>query len=233
MKWVGEMTYLNYHLIRSKKRRKTISLHIKEDGKIVIYAPYRASKGEMENFLEKNQSWIIKKLAEKERSIRKTEKRFLPGEEFLFLGESYPLEFEDTNDKEKPLRLSFGKFLLDKDHVGKARDLFIRWYKKEAEEKLGERTRYYSNKLQLFPRGVRITSAKHRWGSCSADNRLFLSWRIIMTSLSIIDYILIHELVHIKEKNHSRRFWNHIESIIPDYRKRRLWLKENGHSLWL
>jgi predicted metal-dependent hydrolase len=225
--------HLSYHLIRSNKRRKTISLHIQEDGKIVVNAPYRTPKWEIEKFIEEKQSWIVKKISEKERSIRKAEKEFVPGEEFLYLGESYPLEIQDTHHGEHPLKLSFGRFVLDEHHAKEARGLFIQWYKKEARARIIERIDYYSHRLHLFPKGIKITSAKYRWGSCSRDNRLCFSWRIIMASLSIIDYILIHELVHIKEKNHSKRFWNDLESIIPDYRKHRLWLKEHGHSLCL
>jgi predicted metal-dependent hydrolase len=225
--------HLSYHLIRSKKRRKTISLHVKEDGGIVIYAPYSTPRGEIERFIQKKRSWIVEKISEKEKSTRATEKAFVAGEKFLYLGESYPLQIEESNNRKALLKLSFGKFILDKNHVEMARNLFIKWYKKEAGENLTERVHYYSNGLQLFPKGIRITSAEHRWGSCSRDNRLSFSWRIIMAPLRIIDYILIHELVHIKEKNHSKRFWKYLESIIPDYRKYRLWLKENGHSLRL
>jgi predicted metal-dependent hydrolase len=223
---------LSYQLIRSKKGRKTISLHIKEDGTIVIYAPYSTVKCEIERFIKEKRSWIVKKISEKERSIKEAEKAFIPGERFLYLGELYGLEIGDNNHKGHPLKLSFGRFILDKDHIKEARDIFIEWYKKEAKEKIIGRIDYYSNRIQLFPKGVKITSAKYRWGSCSRDNRLSFSWRIIMASLSIIDYILIHELVHIKEKNHSQRFWSYLESILPDYRKHRLWLKENGHRLW-
>ncbi len=222
---------LNYQLIRSKKRRKTISLHIKEDGRIVIYAPYSTPKWEIERFINEKESWISEKLSEKERSTKEAEKAFIPGENFLYLGELFPLEIQDNNSKEHPLKLSFGKFILDKDHIEEAKDLFIKWYKREAKEKIIGRIDYYSNRLQLFPKGVKITSAKYRWGSCSRDDRLSFSWRIIMASLNTIDYILIHELVHIKEKNHSKRFWSYLESILPDYKKHRLWLKENGYSL--
>jgi predicted metal-dependent hydrolase len=218
-------------LIRSRKRRKTISLHIKEDGKIVVYAPYRTPKWEIEKFFNEKESWIVEKRSEKERSIKEAEKAFISGKKFLFLGELYPLEIQDNN-KEPPLKLSFGKFVLDKNHIEEARDLFIKWYKEEAKERIIGRIDYYSKRLQLFPKGVKITSAKYRWGSCSRDDRLSFSWRMIMASFSIIDYILIHELVHIKEKNHSKRFWNYLESVHPDYKKHRLWLKENGNSLW-
>jgi predicted metal-dependent hydrolase len=224
---------LSYQLIRSRKRRKTISLHIKEDGEIVVYAPYHTPKGEIEEFLKERESWIVKKISEQEKSTREAEKAFIPGEKFLYLGEWYPLEIGDNHHKDHPLKLSFGKFILDKDYIEEAKDLFIQWYKREAKEKIVRRIDYYSNRLQLFPKGTKITSAKYRWGSCSRDNRLSFSWRIIMAPLSIIDYILIHELVHIKEKNHSKRFWSYLESVLPEYRKPRLWLKKNGHSLQL
>jgi predicted metal-dependent hydrolase len=218
---------LSYQLIRSKKRRKTISLHIKEDGSIFIYAPYRTPKWEIEKFINEKESWISEKLSEREKWRKEAKKAF------LYLGELFPLKIEEDKSKGYPLKLSFGKFILDKDHIEKTRDLFIQWYKREAKEKIAERVDYYSKRLQLFPRGIKITSAKYRWGSCSRENRLSFSWRIIMAPLSVIDYILIHELVHIKEKNHSRRFWSYLESIIPEYKKYRLWLKENGYLLRL
>ena len=224
---------LNFQLIRSKRRRKTISLRIKEDGRIVISVPYHTPKGEIEGFIKERESWIIKKFSEKERSIKEAEKAFTPGEKFLYLGESYPLEIGGTNDKGLPLKLSFGKFILDKDYLKEARDVFIHWYKREAKERIEERVNYFSKRLQLFPKGLKITSAKYRWGSCSRDSRLSFSWRIMMAPLSVIDYVLIHELVHIKEKNHSKRFWTYLETILPDYREHRLWLKENGYRLWL
>jgi len=222
----------NFQLIRSKRRRKTISLRIKDDGKIVVYVPYHTQKREIEGFIKEKGSWIIKKISEKGRSTKETERAFIPGEKFLYLGESYPLEIGDTNDKGFPLKLFFGKFILGKDHLDEARDLFIHWYKREAKEKIEERVDYFSKRLQLFPEGLKITSAKYRWGSCSRDSRLSFSWRIIMAPLRVIDYVLIHELVHIKEKNHSERFWTYLERILPDYREHRLWLKENGHRLW-
>ncbi len=224
---------LSYHLIRSEKRRKTISLHIKEDGRIVIYTPYHTPKWEIEKFIKEKKSWIIEKISEKEKRIKEVEKTFHPGEKFLYLGEWYPLEMQEPRSKEPALKLVFGKFILNHDHVEEARDLFANWYKKEAKEKIKERVDYYSNRFQLFPEGIKITSARSRWGSCSRDNRLSFSWRVIMASLAVIDYILIHELVHIREKNHSKKFWNYLESVLPDYRKHRRWLRENGHLLQL
>ena len=222
---------LRYHLIRSKKRRKTVSLHIKEDGKIVIYTPYRTPKWEIEKFIKEKQSWIVEKISEKEKRIREVEKTFQPGEKFLYLGEWYPLEMSEPSHQGPPLKLCFGKFILNRDHIAEARDLFCSWYKREAKEKITERVDYYSHRFQLFPEGIKITSARFRWGSCSRDNRLSFSWRIIMASLTVIDYILLHELAHLRKKNHSKKFWDYLESVFPGYRKQRHWLRENGHLL--
>jgi predicted metal-dependent hydrolase len=223
----------SYQVIRSKKRRRTMSLRIKEDGKIVIYVPYRTTREEIERFIDKSRSWISKKLSEREQSIRETKRGFAPSERFFYLGKSYPLSIEPNGNKQLPLKLSFGKFVLDEDRVIEARDLFAQWYKAEAKVMLKERVDYYSHRLLLFPKAVRITSARIHWGSCSGDNRLSFSWRIMMAPLEIVDYVLIHELVHIREKNHSKRFWRYLESIVPDYKERRTWLKENGYSLCL
>jgi len=226
-------THFNYQLIRSKKRRKTISLHIKGDGRIAIYAPYRTPQWEIERFVKERERWISAKLSERERAIESTRKSFSPGEEFLYLGESYPLEIEDGPAERASLRLSFGKFILRGNRLGEARDLFIAWYRKEARDKLIERVAFYSSKFELFPKGVKITSARSRWGSCSRDNLLCFSWRMMMVPLHVLDYVLIHELVHIKEKNHSRRFWNYLESLVPDYKECRRWLREHEHLVAL
>ncbi len=198
---------------------------------MVVMAPYHTPKWEIERLVQGKQSWIVEKISEKEKQANEAKRTFLPGEKFLYLGEWYPLEIHESNHKGPPLRLSFGSFVLDKDHCEEARDLFVEWFKKEAKEKIAERINYYNRSIHLFPKGIRITSAKSRWGSCSRDNRLSFSWRIMMASFSIIDYILIHELVHIREKNHSKKFWATLESILPDYRKHRVWLRENGHLL--
>jgi len=224
---------LQYELIRSRKRKRTISLHIKAGGRVVIYAPFRTPISEIEDLIERKRSWISEKLSEKERSVRSAEKQFLPGEEFLYLGEPYPLEIDDSLEQKRPLTLSFGKFILDKGCVEKARSLFVEWYREESRRTLAERADYYCRRLELFPKGLRITGARSRWGSCSRDNRLCFSWRLVMAPLKVVDYVLIHELAHIKEKNHSARFWNHLASIMPDYKKHRLWLREHGHYLQL
>ena len=105
------------------------------------------------------------------------------------------------------------------------------WYKGKAKAYIEERVRHYSGVLNLYPEHVRIGSARSRWGSCSHKNHLSFTWRLIMAPHSVIDYVVIHELAHIKEKNHSNRFWNLVEEIVPDYGTHRKWLRKKGHLL--
>jgi predicted metal-dependent hydrolase len=223
---------MNYLLVRSKKRKKTISLQVSADGSAVVYAPYRTPRAEIDTFVRDKQRWLLKKIGERENrlnEIKPTEYR--TGEVFLFLGNPYPLIVKDTTHAYDSLAFSSNQFILAGDKVNQGRVLFIAWYAQRLKEYVGERVNYYSRILGLTPRGIRISNARCRWGSCSADNRLAFSWRLIMAPPSIIDYVVVHELAHMSAKNHSPRFWNLVVKTLPDYKKQRLWLKEKGHLL--
>ena len=110
---------------------------------------------------------------------------------------------------------------------------FVAWYKKKARQHLRQCVDFYSRELNLQARSVKITSAEKRWGSCSADDNLSFSFRLIMAPADIIDYVIMHELMHIKEKNHSAAFWGLIEACMPEYKTHRRWLKDNHHKFIL
>jgi hypothetical protein len=224
------MKEIDYHLIRSKKRRKTLLLTIERDGRVVIRVPYRTSEREIEAFFNGKLSWVKKKIDEKKNCIERVghPKQFISGEEFLYLGEHYSLEMREPGKGRGRMVLSHGTFFLDNDCTAKARDIFIQWYKERAREIFTERVNFYSRKLKLYPKEIRISSAKTRYASCTADNKLFFSFRLVMAPYPKIDYVIVHELAHIKIKNHSRRFWRYMEEVMPEYRKDRKWLKENS-----
>jgi len=228
------MIDIPHTLIRSKKRKRTLSLRIDDDGRVVVYVPYRTPESEVTAFLQAKQGWIEKNL--QVLSQRNQEggrpRRFVSGDEFFYLGDTYPLELCER-DKKPPLALLHGTFQMDAGSHQKARELFVKWYIGRAKEIITERVDHYRQQLKFPPVEVRITSAQSRYGSCSADNRLSFSWRLIMAPYPAIDYVIIHELAHIKHKNHSKRFWGFVESVIPDYRQRRHWLNENNHLLVL
>lgn len=222
---------MEYRLIRSSKRKKTISLIISRDGEMIVRSPLKTPVGDIENFLKSKNQWIEKKLQIKQPVI-KDKREFTEGEFFLYLGDKYPIVFVYGN-KRNDIELKEKRFLIPRGIQKYARELFIAWYKKTAKELIFNRSIFYQKQLALIPSDIKITSALSRYGSCSARNSLSFSWRLIMAPLDVIDYVIIHEFCHIKEKNHSPRFWRLVESIIPDYKVRRRWLKDNGHLLRL
>jgi predicted metal-dependent hydrolase len=224
-----------YELQRSRKRKKTISLQVRRDGTVVIQAPLRTPQSEIERLIAEKSRWLRKRIQEQqERDGGK--KSFAGGESFLYLGHSYPLVILDTRGDSRqaaPLTFSGQRFLLRGDHAAGAGSLFTAWYRERAGEHIPARVGHFSTALGSFPRSVRISNAACRWGSCSADNRLFFTWRLIMAPPPVIDYVILHEFAHLDEKNHSRRFWDLVEAALPDYEKYRLWLREKGHLLTL
>ena len=222
----------SYLLIRSKKRKKTLSLQVRRDGSIVIQAPWHSPRAEIDDFFERKQPWIIKRLAERRQQQQsKKSSAFVSGERFLYLGVPYPLEVVAGHGLDEPLNFCGDKFILDGRYVSQGMILFLKWYRARAEAYLTERLSYYGGQIGLPTSELRLSNARRRWGSCSPRNRLFFNWRLLMTPSAVIDYVVVHELMHCREKNHSRNFWRLIAAVIPDYRRHDRWLKAHGALL--
>ncbi len=223
-----------YTLIRSKKRKRTLSLRIDDDGRVVVQVPHRTPESDVASFVRSKKAWIEENLRLHRQRSRESgrPRRFVSGEALLYLGSSYPLEVCERG-RRQPLALVHGSFQLDDGSRDRARDLFVQWYTARAKEIVAERADHYRRQLEFPPVEVRITGAQNRYGSCSADNRLSFSWRLVMAPYPVIDYVIIHELAHIKHKNHSKRFWGFVENMDPDYKRHRQWLNENNHLLML
>ncbi len=219
---------INYTLKRSRKRRKTISLQISNNSEVTICAPYFTPTGEINRFVQEKQNWIQKTI-QKQTSLRTKEKKYATGELFYYLGEAFPLEVFFEESARKGLIFWRDRFYLNSvDAAVEGMPFFISWYKKKAGEYLSERVELYGRKLSLQPLQVKITSAGKRWGSCSEDNNLSFSFRLIMAPPAVIDYVVVHELMHIREKSHSSRFWKLIEAVMPEYKIHRHWLNEES-----
>jgi predicted metal-dependent hydrolase len=210
-------------------RRKTIALVVQPSGRLVVRAPLRTSQKEIRRLVEENAAWIKSKQEwAKSNYAPPVPRRFVAGEAFAFLGLSYPLEI--VSAKHPALKLD-GKFYLAEAALPHAQAVFERWYRGQAQTILTERAQYFAAQNGYHYSKVKISSARTRWGSCSARGDLSFTWRLVLAPLPVIDYVVVHELVHLKVRNHSRQFWDQVHQLMSDYKTRRSWLKEHGRSL--
>ncbi|MGD0611384.1 MAG: SprT family zinc-dependent metalloprotease [Anaerolineales bacterium] len=215
-----------YQLIRS--RRRTIALIVREDGSLVVRAPLHSAEEDIRTFVESKAAWIRRTQARVDESLRARIKKFEPGEQFWYLGKTYPLVIVPPS---RSALVWDSAFHLSSSSRANAERVFIYWYKAEAARILSERVSWYAEQGGFAYRRIRITSARTRWGSCSPDGTLCFSYRLVMAPQEAIDYVAVHELVHLKLKNHARAFWTQVEAIMPDYRPRLDWLNRNGRFL--
>ena len=129
------------------------------------------------------------------------------------------------------MKLYRGRFYLRKSKLNEAKKIFKDFYKEKGIKKVEEIVNKYKKQMGVKPKGIRIMELKNRWGSCSDEGSLNFNWKCLMAPLTIIDYIVVHELAHIISKNHNEEFWNAIDKVMPDYEKRKMWLRKNGASL--
>lgn len=209
-------------IIRSKRR--TIALTVSADAMLIVRAPMAVSMGYINNLVFEKRAWITaKKKQALARGALTPRKEFVNGERFLYMGECYALKIE----KCRAITLEDHIYFPEK-HLKRARAKMTAWYKQKALEEIAERAKHYSALTGWRFTSLSITSAQKRWGSCGPRGALHFSWRLIMAPRHIIDYVVVHELAHIPERNHSSRFWNKVEMVLPDCKERRNWLKEHG-----
>ncbi len=226
---------IQYTLKRSRKRKKTISLQISHNAQITVYAPYCMPVHEISRFIEEKQNWIDQSLR-KQSEIRHhdREKEYKTGEPFYYLGQAYPLEAYFEPLENQGVILWDSRFFLNcPENSAMRKHYFESWYKKKAMDHMAARVKHFGQTLNLEPKGVRITQARQRWGSCSPDNALAFSFRLIMAPSDVIDYVVVHELMHIRQKNHSSKFWQLVIEAMPHYQTHKRWLRDHQHLFHL
>ncbi|MDR0854272.1 MAG: M48 family metallopeptidase [Clostridiales Family XIII bacterium] len=211
---------MNYRLIRTK--RKTIALYITDSG-LEVRAPKRATLAEIDRFVRSKSKWIESHLEEREKRLSaKKEFKLSYGSKVQIRGKEYPIV---SASPPKPIFRN-GEILLpqnlDSDQI---RSALVALYKDLATERIRERVRHYSSIMNVRPTSVRIGSAKTRWGSCSGDNRLNFTWFLIMADDETLDYVVVHELAHTIQHNHSKAFWEIVAKAAPTYKEQRTKLK--------
>ncbi|HLR35929.1 MAG TPA: SprT family zinc-dependent metalloprotease [Tissierellales bacterium] len=212
--------------------RKTLEIGIEPPDNIRVRAPKYLTDKEVLKIVKSKGKWITQKLFElKDVEYIKREKEYVNGESFMYLGRNYSLEIIENSDINKPkVKLYQSKFYIEtntKDE-SKLKEAMELWYREKTLEKIMEKIEYFQPYFNVEPNSIKVKEQKKRWGSCNSNRDLMFNWRCSMAPSNVLDYIVVHEMCHMVHLNHSKNFWALVESIIPDYRKRKEWLKNHG-----
>lgn len=213
-----------------RSKRKTLSLSVMKDGNVVVKAPISMRDETINRFVEEKQDWIKEKLF----LINKTKVKFddvVHYQKFLIYGNKYSLLLADvkkieTNDK-------FQIVMPQKIERDKILKTLKNWYKKVAKQILSDRLAFIESKIKLKSSLMKIGDSKGRWGSCNSKGVINFNWRVIMLPPAIIDYVIVHELCHLVEMNHSKNFWKLVETFLPKVAELKSAIKEYGFLLAL
>ncbi len=212
----------DYHLIRSK--RKTIAIHITKDAAVEVRAPLKVTKSEIDRFVASKQEWIDTHLALCKQSVQnKSVFQLNYGDTVLLQGRAYSIVVTDGNRAGFDGESFFMPPGLSTDEIKHA---VIQIYKMVAKNVFTQKGLDYAKQMDVTPTAIKVNGAKTRWGSCSGKNSLNFSWLLVMADDDVIDYVVVHELAHIKEHNHSAKFWAVVADILPDYKQRQSKLKQ-------
>lgn len=225
-----------YSVIRSKRRKKTISIFIEPTKEILVRAPVNASYSRLNRVVKSKAKWITKKLRLLDDTSLPIKREFVSGESFSYLGRYVRLKILKNNKNEIPvvkmqrgrLEVSMNKANENGAFSEEVRNAIIEWFKIKGAKRIPDRVNIYTKKMGLPEPKIFIRNQQKIWGSCDTKGVLRFNWRMIMAPVSIIDYVVVHELCHLKYNNHSKDFWKYLGMIMPDYEKRRERLKREG-----
>jgi len=218
--------------LRRSARRKTVGITIDRDGALVVMAPADCPVQDIKRIVNEKRLWAHTKLAEKEllSGYQKT-REFVNGEGFYYLGRSYRLLLvEPTSRGAAPpaLRLHHGRFILRRDQLHRAHQHFVDWYIRQGRPWIQHRVDLLADRIGVVPSPADVRDLGFRWGSSGRGGSLNFHWRAILLPPRIIEYIVAHELVHLRAPHHSKEFWMALERAMPDFGAQKRWLAENG-----
>jgi predicted metal-dependent hydrolase len=214
-----------------RSRRRSLAIEINDTGQLIVRAPMRLSQRKINKFILEKKQWILEKqqLVLNKPKVKKSPIKFEHGVKFPFLGDLYPLNISEHSADELLFKQEDG-FCLPNRHIQYAEVLFKNWYQQQARIIIPPLVVQYASQHQLSYRTIKFGNAKKTFGSCHPDSSLRFTWRLMFAPLAFIEYIVVHELAHLKTHNHSKRFWRQVELMLPDYSQQETWLK-NNHNL--
>lgn len=220
---VGGLTFE----VRRSPRRRTIGLTVDRGGELVVHAPEALAARELREWIQSKLLWVHRKLATKETLVvRHKPPEYVSGESFSYLGRRYRLRL--VREQFLPLRFDGRFFWLKAEHRSRAEEHFRRWYIRTGREWLRERVAVLSRKTRTEAQGVAVRDLGYRWGSCGRKGILYFNWRLLQLPVRLIDYVIVHELIHLRHPHHRPEFWLAVERAMPDWTGRRDALRAVG-----
>lgn len=214
--------------ILKRGKRRSIGLRIDERG-LTVSVPQRVSEQWLHSVLQKKADWVLRKLQDwQARCVPRIE--WAEGARIPFRGEEFMLQL---TSRQRGGRVQLAGTVLQVPLGGEAaaqeiERAVLRWYRVEALRVFTECVEYFAPLLGVAPCEIKLSSARTQWGSCTVRGVVRFNWQLVKMPLPLIDYVVVHELAHLKEMNHSPAFWRVVESVCPDYRERRRALHEYG-----
>ena len=231
---IRQIRDIEYQLLPGTDRQTT-DIVIERNGLIAVRAPLRMTPEQIDETVLSKRMWIYRNLADwRDLNATRVIREWVNGESFLYLGRNYRLLL--VNEQNEPLTLKDGRFRLLRSVVetgGKeaAQRAFEKFYRDKGLARLTQRVAYFAGKVGVLPGSVQVKEIGYRWASCLKNGDLHFHWKCLMAPLTIIDYIVVHELCHLHHRDHSIAFWNEVDKVLPDYRDRKEWLRLRGAEL--
>ena len=228
--------------IRRSPRAKRLSLQIEaEKPELILVIPRYALSMQVDSFIRKQTPWIEKHWNQAlKKAARKPKRNYQDGDQYFYFGEILTLKLIPSVRWRPKIRvvgeileITLHKATTVSDGKKAIKKAVQEFYKKKAEEVIHDRLQFYNEHYKLKYNRVTFRNQKTRWGSCSSAKNLNFNWRLIMAPIEIIDYVVVHELCHLKHMNHSAAFWGLVAERMPQYKELRKWLKDNHYLLSL
>lgn len=227
-------TEVPYHVKRSSRR--SISARITHDGLLEIHAPHLVPEFLIRRFLQHKSAWILSRLAHRTQLLENGELiQYRNGEYLPFFDSSYLLKITVTDEAPRPrlyplnntFQVLMPVSLSPEQQYEELKTLIHSWYLRNTKPVLEQRVQSYAQQMGVRYASIRVKDVTSHWGSCSIQKNLNFNYRIAMLPIELCDYIIVHELCHLTEMNHSSRFWALVEQVIPNYKELRQTLKKN------
>lgn len=215
--------------VRRGKREKTVAIAVEPDGAVVLRAPPGTPIDALDSIVQRKAAWIVERLKKtSDLPPPLTDRQFVSGETFLYLGRQYRLKVKPGPPA---VRLEHGHLVAHAPHQSAVRDALVTWYRAHAAERLPEIVAEWAPVVGVDVPNVLIREPRKRWGSCDERGVLRFNWRIIQAPRRLVEYVVVHELVHLVHREHSREYWARLGQAMPDYERRRQGLRAVGHRM--